>query len=174
MEKIEYIVNKAKQGEIRAFEELVHTHETKLYKTARAILDCEDDINEAIQQSIILMYNNINQLKNNKYFSTWFIRILINECKKIYNFNEKQKVKIYELNENLLETTNEDCSFVNTALNKLDKEFREIVILYYYDDFSVNEISDILGIPKGTIKSRLARAREKLKRILEEEGEYIG
>lgn len=164
---MEKIVKRAKAGEIRAFEELIHMHELKLYKTASSILICEDDINEAIQQSIILMYNNIHLLKNNKYFSTWFIKILINECRKIYNYNQKNNTVLSTLEDNIsVESENTDFSFVNNALKLLDNDFKEVVVLYYYDEFSVSEISKILNIPKGTIKSRLARAREKLKNII--------
>lgn len=53
------IVKRAKNGEIQALEQLIHMYEIKLYKTARTILDCEDDINEAVQQTIILVYKNI-------------------------------------------------------------------------------------------------------------------
>lgn len=169
---MEKIIKRAKSGDVRALEELIHLHELKLYKTASAILSCEDDINEAIQQTIILMYNNLHTLKNNKYFSTWFIRILINECKKIYNYNKKTNTIISPIEENISsESENVDFSFVNNALKFLDKDFKEVVILYYYDEFSISEISKILDIPKGTIKSRLSRAREKLKNIILKEGE---
>ena len=60
------IVKRAKNGEIQALEELIHMYEVKLYKTARTILKCEDDINEAVQQTVILVYKNINQLKMKK------------------------------------------------------------------------------------------------------------
>ena len=61
------------------------------------------------------------------------------------------------------------------VLNKIDKDLKEIVILYYYDELSVNEIAEILEIPKGTVKSRLSRAREQIGKIIKkEEGECGG
>ena len=77
------IVKRAKNGEIQALEELIHMNEVKLYKTAKTILNCEDDINEAIQQTIILVYKNIGQLKNEKSFGAWMFKILVNKCKDI-------------------------------------------------------------------------------------------
>ena len=63
----------------------------------------------------------------------------------------------------------EDYSFVNEALSKLKEEYKEVTILYYYDGFSVKEISKILNLPQGTIKSRLSRARKKLETIIGKE-----
>lgn len=168
---MEEIVNRAKNGDIRAIEELIHMHKVKLYKTARTFLSCEDDINEAIQSTLILLYQNITKLKNDKYFTTWLMRILINECKKIYNdkFKNNQKtISIEDYQEENIEEK-DDYDFVNRALDTLDEKFRTIAVLYYYDEMSVKDISKILGISTGTVKSRLSRTREKLKIILEKE-----
>ena len=165
------IVKRAKEGESQALEELIHMYEIKMYKTAKTILNCEDDINEAIQQTIILVYKKINQLKNNKSFGTWIMKILVNQCKKIWNQNNKRDEKHIELEDNIKFTTpeKEDYSFVNKAMEKLSDEYKEVTILYYYDEFSIKEISKILNIPKGTVKSRLARARQTLSKLLKEE-----
>lgn len=165
------IVKRAKEGESQALEELIHMYEIKMYKTAKTILNCEDDINEAIQQTIILVYKKINQLKNDKSFGTWIMKILVNQCKKIWNQNNKRDEKHIELEDNIKFTTpeKEDYSFVNKAMEKLSDEYKEVTILYYYDEFSIKEISKILNIPKGTVKSRLARARQTLSKLLKEE-----
>ena len=165
------ILKRAKEGESQALEELIHMYEIKMYKTAKTILNCEDDINEAIQQTIILVYNKINQLKNDKSFGTWIMKILVNQCKKIWNQNNKRDEKHIELEDNIKLTTpeKEDYSFVNKAMEKLSDEYKEVTILYYYDEFSIKEISKILNIPKGTVKSRLAIARQTLSKLLKEE-----
>ena len=165
------IVKKAKNGEIQALEQLIHMYETKLYKTAKSILDCEDDINDAIQQTIILVYKNIGQLKDEKRFSSWMFRILVNKCRDIWNQNTNRNKKMIDLDENqdIPSLEKEDFSFVNEALNKLNEEYKEVTILYYYDGFSVKEISKILNLPQGTIKSRLSRARKKLEKIIGKE-----
>lgn len=164
-------MKRAKSGDIRAIEELINIHRVKLYKTARTILHCEDDINDAIQSTLILLYGNIRNLKNDKYFTTWLMRILINECKKVYNYkskNNKNNISIENYQETKVEEI-EDYDFVNKALDKLDEKSRTIAILYYYDEMSVKDISKVLGISIGTVKSRLSRTREKLKIILEKE-----
>ncbi len=165
------IVKKAKNGEIQALEQLIHMYEIKLYKTARTILDCEDDINEAVQQTIILVYKNINQLKNEKCFGAWMFKILVNKCKDIWNRNNNRDKRMVDLDENqdIPSIEKEDYSFVNDALNQLNEEYKEVTILYYYDGFSVKEISKILNLPQGTVKSRLSRARKKLEKIIKKE-----
>lgn len=165
------IVKRAKNGEVQALEQLIHMYEVKLYKTARTILDCEDDINEAIQQTIILVYKNIGQLRNEKSFGAWMFKILVNKCKDIWNQNSNRNKKILDLNDNqdIPSIETEDYSFVNEALNKLTDEYKEVTILYYYDGLSVKEISKILNLPQGTIKSRLARARKKLEILIRKE-----
>lgn len=165
------IVKKAKNGETQALEELIHMYEIKLYKTASSILDCEDDINDAVQQTIISVYKNIGKLKNDKSFGAWMFKILINKCKDIWNQNSNREKKMIDLNDNqdIPSNEKEDYSFVNEALNKLTEEYKEVTILYYYDGFSVKEISKILNIPQGTIKTRLARARKKLERLIGKE-----
>ena len=112
------IVKRAKEGESQALEELIHMYEIKMYKTAKTILNCEDDINEAIQQTIILVYKKINQLKNDKSFGTWIMKILVNQCKKIWNQNNKRDEKHIELEDNIKLTTpeKEDYSFVDKAM----------------------------------------------------------
>lgn len=165
------IVKKAKNGEIGALEQLIHMYEVKLYKTAKSILDCEDDINDAVQQTIILVYKNIGQLKDEKRFEAWMFRILVNKCKDIWNQNSNRNKKMIDLDEgkDVPGIEKEDYSFVNEALNKLKEEYKEVTILYYYDGFSVKEISKILNLPQGTIKSRLSRARKKLETIIGKE-----
>ena len=66
-------------------------------------------------------------------------------------------------------------SELEVVLNKIDKDLRMVTVLYYYDDLSVSQISEMLNIPEGTVKSRLSRARSKIYTILkEEEGERRG
>jgi len=160
-----------------AFERLVNSVKTKLYKTGMAILKNDDDVCDAIQDTLVSAYKYFNTLKEEKYFATWITRILINKCYDIIKKNQKVGYlnKQIEINENTAYYDEYKVdSRVERALNLIDSDLRSTTVLYYYDDFSVEEISDILNIPVGTVKSRLSRAREKLYNILKEEGENIG
>lgn len=159
----------------KEFTELIKQNNLKFYKTAKAILKNDDDAYDAIQNALISMYENIHNLKDEKYFTTWGIRIVVNKCYDL--IRKKNKVVSISLdneqNKNEIETNDEynlDLYGLEKILHDLDEQTRLLITLYYYDDLSINEISTIMNIPKGTVKSRLSRARNILKEKLEREG----
>ncbi len=169
------LVEKAKNGDIEAFGELIENNKLKMYKTAKAILNNEDDICDAIQETLISIYKNLNKLKENKFFSTWIIRILINKCYDIIAKNKSQGKVVDILEVQDLKTYDKyECnSIVSKALDEIEEDLRTITILYYYNGFSVKEISEMLNIPEGTVKSRLSRARNKIYEILKSEEDVL-
>lgn len=152
------------------FTQLVQKNKLKFYKTAKAILKNDDDVYDAIQNALMSMYQNFNNLKEQKYFATWGVRIVINKCYDLLRKNKK--IELYdELEECVTEDNyNLDYNGINKLVNGLDKSLYLIVILYYYDDFSIKEIAEILEMPEGTIKSKLSKARSTLRKNLEKEG----
>jgi len=166
------IINEAKKGNNEAFAALIEQYKTQMYKTAKAILNNEEDVCDAIQEALMSAYKNIQTLKQEKYFKTWLIRITINKCydiieKNNINNNKIEKTICFEVEE---KTSNiENKIDVNIALKSIDNDLRIVTVLYYYDDISIKQISDILGIPTGTVKSKLSRAREKLYELLKQE-----
>lgn len=174
--KIE-LVELAKTGNKEAFSKLIEEIKLKLYKTGMSILKNDDDTCDAIQETLINAYKSINTIKDNQYFSTWIIRILINKC---YDIIRKNKKIVYldekmQLEQDMYYEIYSQESELELILNKIDKDLKTITVLYYYDDLSVSEISEMLNIPEGTVKSRLSRARNKIYMILkEEEGERLG
>ena len=167
-----------KEEEKEQFIELINANRLKMYKTAISILKNEDDANDAIQDALYSAYKNYENLKDKKLFVTWLIRILINKCYDIINKNKKV---VYIDDDSTIENTygKSDTYDVENSLdwvlNKIDKDLKEIVVMYYYDELSVTEIADILEIPNGTVKSRLSRARSQISEIMKkEEGEING
>ncbi len=165
------LVERAKNGDANAFNELIEENKCKIYKTAKAILKDEDDVCDAIQEALIRAYNNIGKLENNEYFSTWLIRIVINKCYDIAKINQKKNTKVVSFEEaeeiKTYDTYNE--SIVENVLKNIDSDLREVTVLYYYDDISIKDIAKMLNIPEGTVKSKLSRARNKLYEMLKEE-----
>lgn len=156
------------------FIELINNNRNKLYKTAISILKNDDDACDAIQEALMSSYKNLDSLKNKEYFLTWLTRILINACYRIINKNKRVVSvdgTVTEETFGYYDTYKIESSLEN-VLNQIDDELREIVVLYYYNDLAVEEISSILNIPSGTVKSRLSRARNKIKEIIKrKEGE---
>lgn len=171
------LVEASKGGDKIAFSKLIEKVKYKLYKTGMAILKNDDDTCDAIQETLIQAYQSIRTLKNNEFFTTWIIRILINKSYDIIRKNSK----VLSIEEKIIDTQNtyyelySQESSLEYVLNMLDKDLKLVTVLYYYDDLSITTISEILNIPEGTVKSRLSRAREKIYTILkEEEGEKLG
>ena len=168
-------MDEANQKCPETFESLIVTVKTKMYKTAISVLKNDEDACDAIQEALLSAYKSFDTLQNKEYFSTWIIRILLNKC---YNIIQKNK-KVTYLNEQSMVNENDRYydfysveSNVEKTLNQIDSDLKLVAVLYYYDEFSVKEISKLLTIPEGTVKSRLSRAREKIYDILKkEEGE---
>lgn len=169
------IITQIKNGDEQAFAQLIEEYKLPIYKTAKAILRDEDDVYDAIQDTALSIYKNIKNLKNEKYFKTWVIRITINKCYDIIAKRKLNDEKVLKVQSRMLEVnTSFDSNIIVKAdlertLDLLEEDLRMVTVLYYYNNLSISEISHILNIPKGTVKSRVFRAREKLYKILSKE-----
>lgn len=148
---------------------LILDSERQLYSTAKTILFNDQDCADAIQETIVKAFAKIETLRNDRYARTWLIRILINEC---YTFLRKSSrfVPLEGMRETTETETGRDADYSSLyeAVNSLKEELRMPVVLYYIEDFSIKEIAQILEISEGAVQKRLARARGKLKRSLQE------
>ena len=166
------LVRKSKKGNNTAFSTLIKGYEKDLYKVAIAMTKNEHDALDCIQEAILQAYINIKDLRQDEYFKTWLIKILINKCNALIKKNKKilnLDIKITE--DEKVEQS--DKLELKQSINNLDSDLKIIVILYYYEDMSIKDISESLNVPLGTIKSRLSRARIKLKEMLSIEEEVL-
>lgn len=163
MIKIDELVEEAKNGSKEAFSRLIIDIENYLYKIARTKLHNEEDIQDAIQNTILNAYLNIDKLRDNHFFKTWITRILINECNKIYKYSKKNT----DLFEKYINVTGslgpvESISF-DEIIEILDESTKRIFELYYKENLSIKEISKKMNIGESTIRSVLSRGRKKIK-----------
>ena len=86
---MEELVKQAKMGNEESFTQLIIQMQCEMFRIAQTRLKNIDDVNDAIQQTNLYAYKNLRQLKEDKYFKTWIIKILINECNKVYRKNYK-------------------------------------------------------------------------------------
>lgn len=165
MIKIEELVEKAKNGDEEAYSELIMLVKDDLYKIARAKLGNNENVQDAIQNTIINAYFNIGKLRNDQYFKTWITRILINECNRIYK-NIKREDKLIEkyINNTDTEECIDDTIDFDSIIMILDENKKKIFELYYKYGLSVKEISKKLNISETNIKSDLYRGRQKIKK----------
>ena len=154
--------------------------EKELYKIAKVRLRNDDDIYDAIQETTIKAFKFVKKLKQNQYFKTWIIKILINESNNIYRRKNKRRIISFEELENNREIEYYNIDNVEITLdfnficNKLKYEDRIIIILYYMEKFTDKEIGKILNLKENTIKTKRARAKQKIKKILGLGGKYNG
>ena len=175
METLEELIKKAKRKDIKAYTKIFQNIEKDLYRIAYTKLKSTEDINDAIQNTMIIIFKNIKQLKEDCYFKTWVIKILINECNKIIKDNirrdkifEKSKDNIIFKNPDNNKDFEEFLNF-NNIISSLSPDEQLIFNLYYKDKFSCKEIADITKINENTIKSKLDRGRKKIKLYFEKE-----
>ena len=149
------------------FSEKVLESEQTLYRISMSMLKNESDCEDAVQTAILTAYEKLGSLREERYFRTWLVRILINVC----NMQLKKRSRVISLEDatgvpepSLLSHT--ESTELRLAIEALPVKIRQAVVLYYIEDFSVSEIKNILKIPEGTVKSRLSKGRDHLRRIL--------
>lgn len=161
------LVERAINGEEQAFTELILNYQQDLYKIAFTRLKTQHDIDEAIQETMISVFNNIKSLKDTEKFKKWIIKILINKCNEIYRkrilrivpFDEIDKYKIID---NVNYEIEAELDFY-TIINSLDKRERTIMVLYYNEKYTTKEISEILNKNENSVKTIIRRAKIKLR-----------
>lgn len=166
----EQLVAKAKSGETKAFTELLHCIENDLYRIAKTRLSSDDDISDAIQETMIIAYKKLKKLKDNSKFKSWIIQILINECNLMYRKkNQQQNIvdkiensRLINVQDNTIYNINSKLDF-ELLISKLDYDERLIITLFYNSRYSCSEISEILNMNINTVKSKLNRAKDKIK-----------
>ncbi len=155
------LVQRAKRQDQDAFVELIRMHTVSMYKVAKAILENDEDVADAIQETILTCWAKIGTLKKERYFKTWMIRILINHCNGIYRQREKMITK-----ETLPESGKVEEQYATVEwqefLKGLEEKYRIVVMLYYVEGFKIREIAEILQISENTVSTRLSAARKKM------------
>lgn len=170
---MEELVLKAQNGNTEAYTKLMLEIKNDLYKICKARITSDDEIEDIIQETMIQTFQNIKKLRSPEKFKAWIITILINNCNKMYK--RKSKLKLINIDTylksgvqntssiNNIEMLEEDMNFYQ-LISHLKYEERIIIILYYSEQFTIKEISQILHLNVSTVKSRLYRSKEKIKK----------
>ncbi len=164
------LVLKAKNGDPEAFITLIESCKSDMYRVAISILNNDNDVADAMSETILKCWSEIGKLKKEKYFKTWLTRILINNCNDIIRKNSHT---VYVESYETIEPADTNCEFnynhdINDCIESLSENNRLLMILYYTQGFKVKEIAEMLGLNQNTVKTRLSRARKEFKEIYEE------
>ena len=156
------IVVKAIAGDTEAFMQLMQELELPLYRTARSIVNKDEDCADALQETMLKAFKSIHTLREPAFFKTWIFRILINECNKMLK-SSSRALPYGELPD--VPSTSKDYEKIELwdAVQHLEENLRIVILLHYLQDMPISQISDILEISTVAVKTRLHRARKKLK-----------
>lgn len=149
------------------FEARIVAMQDTLYRVSATLLTQMCDREDAIQECIFHALKKRDRLRDDGAMQAWVIRILINECYQLMR-KRKRLVPVETLPEG--ETEEGADRDVRRALMTLEPSLRLPIVLHYIEGYKVNEVARMLRLPAGTVKSRLARGREALRREFEEGG----
>ena len=146
------------QAEARRIEKL-------LYRIARSYLNDDQEAEDAVQDALIRAWEKRETLRDIHQFKPWLTRILSNRCKDM--LRKRKRWIFFPLEEDTVQVEMPQTeNAVMEAMKKLKPELRIVMTLHYVDGYSIQEMADALGIPTGTIKTRMRNARKQLSKIL--------
>ena len=171
---MELLLKKTINRDKESLEKLIKGIEKRLYVIAMARLMNEADAKDAIQETLIKVYSKINQLRSMENVISWATKILINECNNILKKRKKVEISYDDLE---MEKYLKDDEYIDIENNynffelieHLSIEERTILSMYYSEDYTTKEISKILRINENTIRTKIKRAKLKIKKKFEEE-----
>lgn len=175
MNNIDSIIKKAIKGDDVSFGKVIDLNKEKLYRISFMYVKNEQDALDIVSNTIFKAYMNINKLKDPKLFNTWIIRILINTAAdQLKKTSKIMYIDDYEQFEATNTTDEFEFKVANNidlynAIDKLDVKYKNLIILKYFEDMTISQISTLLNQPEGTVKVYLSRSLKKLKIDLVEE-----
>ena len=185
------LVQQAKAGDRNAFAALVSAYESKIYNLALRYLGNREDAMDASQEVFLRVFRFLPGFQEESGFSTWIYRIGVNVCKDMLVKQSKrneQSIEVEDEEEERRTIDIVDCRYspeqilenaelrtiLSSAIASLPEQQREVVVLRDIQGLSYEEIASVLSLESGTVKSRLSRARENLRKKLLQNGNIFG
>jgi RNA polymerase sigma-70 factor (ECF subfamily) len=175
----ERLVELAAAGSAEAFEALLQPRLDRLFRMAVAILRSEADARDAVQDASVLAWRELPRLRNRERFDAWLSQILVNACRSQLRRHRRTRIREIAVDqlgdEQSQPVATEDLGqfgeveAIRAAFDHLDGSSRSLLVLHYVEERPLREIGAILGVPTGTVKWRLWRARHALERALKAE-----
>jgi RNA polymerase sigma-70 factor (ECF subfamily) len=172
------LVRRVRAGDESAFTEIVNRHADGLYRMACSLMGNASDAEDVLQETFLGAFSRLSAFEGRSSLKTWLVRILLNHASK---FRRSKRVRKAETLPEQLGPRSGDQKYAASSpaaavesqtdvaqmLHALSPEHREIIVLRELQQMSYDEISEVLRIPRGTVESRLHRARQELKRRYE-------
>lgn len=136
-----------------------------LYRLAYGIVHDREGAEDVVGESVLKAYEKLHTLRDPARFRAWIMQITVNEARRSYAKNKR--IASVEDVEAYLPAFCDEYHELWDVVTGLETAYREVIILYFYEQLTIKEIGSILHIPEGTVKSRLSRAKNKLREHLE-------
>ncbi|WP_150275020.1 sigma-70 family RNA polymerase sigma factor [Paenibacillus tepidiphilus] len=156
---------KAAKGDPEAFIAAVRQLENSLHYMAKSLVSRDEDVADALQETILKAYKAVTSLREPKYFKTWIFRILINECHNILA-ERSGSVSLEEAPPLAVSADDYGRVDLREAVDRLEESQRITVILHYFEDLPLRQVAQALNISESAVKMRLMRARDTLQRTI--------
>ena len=155
----------------QSLHELAAMYQDNLFAAALNICQNAQDAEDVIQDTFIQYHTTKKEFENEQHIRAWLIRVAINKAKNVTRtFWRRNKISIEDYMETLTFETPESADLFETVM-QLPEKYRIVIHLYYYEDYAVSEIADILKLSESNVKTRLSRGRAMLRKELE--GEWV-
>ncbi len=187
------LVAQSREGDARAFSELVRRYEGKIFRLAQHVTQNREDAEDVLQETFMKAYEHLDQFQGNSKFYTWIVRIAVNQA--LMKLRRRKTDKSVSLDETI--DTGEDTvvreiaawdedpearysreelgEILDSAIQSLDPPYRSVFVLRDIDELSTEETAEALGLSVPAVKSRLLRARlqlrDKLTRYFKRKGD---
>nr|WP_300005632.1 RNA polymerase sigma factor [Tissierella sp.] len=172
------LIKGLKRSKEEAYDELINLYGNKLLRTCFLINKDEKEAEDIVQETFIKVFNSIKKFKGDSSLYTWIYRILQNTIKDRYRNNIlTTPYEDYTASEDNMEEIvidKENRKILKEELDKINFIYKQVIVLFYFDDLSIKEISQVLDEKEGTIKSKLSRGRKMLAENLIKGGEING
>lgn len=153
----------------QTLEELVERYRNNLFAVAFNVCKNAQDAEDVVQDTFLRYYTMKKEFDSEQHIRAWLIRVAINKAKNCNRtFWRRNKCSIEEYMETLMFETPESENLFETVM-KLPEKYRIVIHLFYYEDYTVHEIAEILNLGESNVKVRLSRGRALLKEVLKEE-----
>jgi len=164
---MEELIRRALAGDGAAFVALMDSQKSTMYKVARSYLHNDADAADAIGEAVLACFEKLDTLRQPQYFRTWLVRILIRKCQDILR-ERARSVPLEEITPAACAEPGHARVEFLALLDGLDEKYRTVLYLFYYEEMTVREIGEILGLGTTAVTTRLHRARAKLREHLTE------
>lgn len=184
-------IQNAQKGDAESFERIVIAYQQKIFNLAFRLLGDKEEAEDLTQEVFLNVYKHLSSFRGDAQFSTWIYQVALNHCRNRFKYLKRRFYQSTESLDDPLQGGEGDLErelpdeadvpeealhrrqvqrLVQRAVQRLRPDYREIIVLRDIQELSYQEISEVLGLPEGTIKSRLHRARWELKELLAELG----